>query len=374
MGIEVREVKNKRDLKRFVMFPFELYRNSRYWIPPMIKDEKATFDPISNPAYEHCQSKLWLAFDGDKVVGRIAGIIHSQEAKEEQLGRFGWIDFIDDHAVSKQLISTVEEWIKSQNLAGIHGPLGFTDMDFEGTLVEGFNEMGTIATIYNYEYYPSHFEQLGYKKAVDWIEMEGLVPDEVPYRLMRKADLIKARFGFKSLKFKKTKDLLPYGKGIFNVLNETYKNLHGFYPLTEKQIRRYISQYLSFLKPEFASVILSKEDEVVGFGISMPSFSRAFQKAGGRLFPFGFIYLLRALKKNDTADLYLMGALPKYQKFGIPVLILRDIWTEYLKVGIKKVVSNPMIEDNYHILTQWNEYQNTTRVRRKRRCYVKKIS
>lgn len=371
MGIEIREVNDKRELARFVMFPFDLYRNNQFWIPPMIKDEKSTFNPKKNPAFEHCQSKLWLAYDQDKVVGRIAGIIHNQEAKEEGLGRFGWIDFIDNSAVSGKLLAIVEEWLKSKNIKGMHGPLGFTDMDFEGTLIEGFDEMGTIATIYNYEYYASHIEQQGYKKAVDWVEMEGEVPEEIPYRLTRKSEIIKTRFGFRSLKFKKTRDLLPYGEGIFNVLNETYKGLHGFYPLSEKQIKMYISQYISYLKPEFASVILSKEDEVVGFGISMPSLTKAFQKANGRLFPFGFLYLLKALKSNDLADLYLMGVLPKYQKFGVPVLILKDVWTEYLKSGIKKVVSNPMIENNYHILTQWNEYQNTARIRRKRRCYVK---
>ena len=373
MGVEIKEVRSKGDLRKFIKFPFDLYHNNPYWIPPLIKDEKSTFDPGENPAYEHCDSRLWLAYDNGKVVGRIAAIIHKEEASKEGMGRFGWIDFIDSQEVSTKLLNVAEEWVGENNLQQIHGPLGFTDMDFEGTLVEGFNELGTIATIYNYDYYPTHLEELGYQKSVDWIEMEGPVPEEIPYRLKRKAELIQARFGFKSLRFTKTKELLPYGKGIFNVLNETYKDLHGFYPLTEKQVNNYISQYLSFLKPEFASVILSKEDEVVGFGISMPSFSRAFQKARGRLFPFGFIHLLSALRKNDVADLYLMGVLPQYQKFGVPVLILKDVWTEYLKAGIKKVVSNPMLENNYHILTQWNEYQNTARVRRRRRCYVKKI-
>jgi len=374
MGVEIKEVKDRGDLKRFVKFPFELYRNNPYWVPPMIKDELDTFSSKENPAFEHCEAKLWLALDNGEIVGRICGILHRTEIEKKKLGRFGWIDFIDDQEVSKKLINTVESWCKEKGLKGLHGPLGFTDLDFEGMLVEGFDEIGTIATIYNHSYYPRHLEALGFLKAADWVEMEATVPQEVPYRIKRKAEIIEGRFKFRSLSFKSAKDMLPYGKAIFDIINDSYKDLYGYWPLTNKQIDKYISQYLSFINPKFSSVVVNKDDEVVGFGITMPSLSRAYQKAKGRLFPFGFIHLLRALKRNSTADFYIVGILPDYQKMGIPLLFFRDIWPQLIKRGIRKVYSNPALEDNHGVLNHWMEYQDNHRVRKRRRCYVRKIA
>ncbi|MDA0197060.1 MAG: hypothetical protein O2887_18950 [Bacteroidetes bacterium] len=373
MGIEIREVKSKKDLNRFVKFPFQLYSKCPYWIPPLIKDELRTFSAKHNPAFGHCTAKLWIAYSNDEIVGRIAGIVHQKEAQKDGIGRFGWLDFMDDLAISKKLLDTVEEWIQEQGMTKMHGPLGFTDMDFEGMLIEGFKEMGTIATIYNYEYYPVHMDTLGFNKVVDWVEMEGVLPTSLPPKMVRKAEIIEARFGLRSLKFNKIKELLSFGKGIFKVLNESYANLHGFYPLTDEQISHYISQYLSYLKPEFSSVVVNSENEVVGFGIAMPSFSRAFQKAKGHLFPFGYLHLLKALRNNDLADLYLMGVSNNYQKFGVSALILKDILQAFNHAGIKKVVTNPMLENNHHILTQWNEFQGDSRIHRRRRCFVKKF-
>lgn len=373
MGLELKEVTTGKGLDRFVKFPFSLYKKSDYWIPPMISDEKETFSRKKNPAFDNCDCRLWIAEKEGKVVGRIAAIVHSIESENKKLGRFGWIDFIDDHEVSKALIEKAEDWFRSQNLTGIHGPLGFTDLDFEGMLVEGFDEIGTIATIYNYDYYPKHLESMGFEKAADWVEMEATVPQEVPYRLKRKAEIIEGRFKFKSLKFKSTKEMLPYGKDIFRVINESYKGLYGYHELTEKQINKYIKQYLSFIKPDFSSVIVNQENSVIGFGITMPSLSRAFQKARGRLFPFGFMHLLKALKRNSIADFYLVGVLPEYHKMGIPFMIMRDIWPQLIKSGITKVYSNPALDDNHGVLNHWLEYEENHRVRKRRRCYIKKI-
>ncbi|MEQ9426678.1 MAG: hypothetical protein RJQ09_19805 [Cyclobacteriaceae bacterium] len=373
MGLTIKEVSGKGDLKDFVKFPFQLYKDNPNWVPPMIKDELDTFNPKKNPSFEHCEAKMWLAVRDGKTVGRIAGIIHQTEAKEKQIGRFGWIDFVDDPEVSKLLLDTVIAWLQSNGITGIHGPLGFTDMDFEGMLVEGFDEIGTIATIYNYPYYPAHLEKLGFKKAAEWMEMEGQVPKEVPHRLKRKSEIIEARFKVRSLKFGTKNDLLKYGHEIFGVLNASYEGLYGYYKLTDKQIENYINQYFSFINPEFSSVVVNDKNTVVGFGISMPSLSKAFQKAKGQLFPFGFLHMLKALKFNKTADLYLIGVLPNYQKMGIPLLIIRDIWSALIKNGFNKVYSNPALEDNNGILNHWLEYQDIHRIRKRRRCYIKKF-
>ncbi len=373
MTLVVRVVSNKKDLRAFVRFPFDLYKQNSYWVPPMIKDEYSTFSSKENPAFEHCESRQWLVEKDGIVVGRIAAIIHQTEAMEKKLGRFGWIDFIDDEEVSEALIVEVEKWFKTKGLDGMHGPLGFTDLDFEGLLIDGFEEIGTIATIYNFPYYSVHLEKLGFKKATDWVEIEATIPQEVPHRIKRKAEIIEGRFKVKSLLFKRTKDMLPYGRAIFEVLNASYKNLYGYYALTDKQIEKYIKQYLSFIKPEFSSVIVNEEDEVVGFGITMPSLSRAFQKARGKMFPFGFIHLFNALRKNSIADFYLIGVLPNYHKFGIPLLIMRDIWPQLIKLGIRKAYMNPALEDNNSILNHWLEYQEFHRVRKRRRCYIKEI-
>lgn len=373
MGIEIREVKTKSDLKRFVKLPFKIYRDNPYWIPPLIKDELQTFSKKHNPSFGHCEAKLWLAYSNNEVVGRIAGIVHQDEALKEGVGRFGWLDFEDDVSISEKLFETVQNWLRERGVTGMHGPMGFTDMDFEGMLVEGFDEIGTIATIYNHSYYPVHLEKLGFEKAIDWFEFEGNVPDEMPYRLKRKSEIIQSRFKFKSLKLTSVKQMLKYGAAIFDVLNKSYVDLYGFYPLNKEQIANYTKQYLSFIKPEFSSVIVNAKEEVIGFGITMPSLSKAFQKARGSLFPFGFIHILRALKKNTVADLYLVGVLPEYQKMGVSLLIMRDIWEQMMNHGIRTVYSNPALENNNGVLNHWKEYEDLHRIRKIRRCYIKKI-
>ncbi len=372
---KIKKVESKKDLKVFIKFPFSLYQDNPNWVPPLLMDELTVLNPKKNPAFEHCEASLWLALDqNEQVVGRVAGIVHNHEAEREKLVRFGWIDFIDDQSVSKLLLDTVAEWGKSRGLKGIHGPMGFTDMDFEGMLVEGFDTPGTIATIYNYPYYKDHLEALGFAKSTDWVELKSEVPVEAPQRVIRRGDIVESRFKFKSLKFKNKGEAKKYGKELFEVLNKAYAQLYGFQQLTDKQIQFYIAQYLGFVVTDLLSIVTNNEGKVIGFAITMPSFTRAFQKARGNLLPFGFIHILKALRKNDTADMYLIGVLPEYQKFGVTAIIFRDLLQAFIKRGIKTAITNQMLEENQNVLTQFNEFQESSEIYKRRRCYKKNIA
>lgn len=374
MSIQIKEVVTKQDLKQFIKFPFNLYSKNKYWIPPLIGEEQKNFSKEKNPAFEFCESCLWIAQSDHKVVGRIAGIINKRynEKIGKNVARFGYVDFIDDEEVSLKLFSTAESWARAKGCSSIHGPLGFTDMDPEGMLVEGFEEYGTIATIYNFPYYPMHAEKHGYQKDIDWIEYELLTPKSIPDKVEKLAQAVAERYNLKVLEVKNQKQLLPYAHEIFHVLNSAYENIYGFVQLTEKQIDLYVKQYFGFIKPGFVPVILNNKNEVVGFGITMPSLSLAFQKAKGRLFPFGFIHLLRAVKKNDRADLYLTGVRPDYQDKGVNAMLMYEVTKVFINQKIIWVESNPELETNMKVRAQWRFYEG--RQHKRRRCYIKNLS
>jgi len=371
MTLDIREVTSQKDLRDFIRFPFSLYKDNPYWIPQLTRDEFELFNPKKNPALSLCETKQWLAVRDGKIIGRIAGIINRNEAESERLARFGWIDFMDEKEIADQLLLAVESWAKEKGLTGLHGPLGFSDMDPEGMLVEGFDSPATIATIYNYEYYPTYLESLGYEKAVDWVEGRGSVPPEPSKRLVRTAQLVESRFKIQTLKIKSRKHAATRGREMFNILNKSYENLYGFHPLTNEQIDYYIKQYLGFVLPDLMSMIVNEADELVGFAVAMPSLASAFKKANGKLFPFGFYHILRGLKTSKTADLYLIGVLPEYQKMGVTALIFRDLIRAFNKRGITKAITNQMLEENQHILTQFNDYQENGEMYKRRRCYIK---
>ncbi|MEQ6120396.1 GNAT family N-acetyltransferase [Reichenbachiella sp. MALMAid0571] len=370
---QIKKVISKSDLKEFVKFPFRLYKNDPNWVPPLVRDELAALDPRKNPSFKHCDTSFWLAYMGEEVVGRIAGIIHTQEAKEKQMARFGWIDFIDDHEVSKLLLDTVESWALERNMKGVHGPMGFTDMDFEGMLIEGFDEVSTIATIYNYPYYNDHLLAHRFEKSTDWVEIESEIPEQGLQKLERTAKLVSSRFKLRTVEFKNTREMRPYGRKMFDALNESYADLYGFHPLSKEEIDNYLKQYFSFLIPGFVAIVVDEEDNVVAFGITMPSLSEAFQKAKGKLFPFGFIHILKALKKNTIADLYLVGVLPKYHNMGVTAMIINHVYKGFRKWGIKKIYTNPILESNKGLLNHIGMFAAKNRIRKKRRCYAKKI-
>ncbi len=358
-------------MKNFISFPYKLYKGNKYWIPQLNNDEMNLFIPGKNPAFEFCESKQWLAYKNEEVVGRIAGIINHRfiEKWQDKLCRFGWIDFIDDESVSKALLDTVENWAKEKGLNAVHGPLGFTDLDPEGMLIEGFDEKSTIATIYNYPYYPEHITKLGYDKDADWMEFEITIPEKVPDKIERIAQIVQKKNKLRTLHANKIKELRPYFYDVFEVLNNSYKELYGFIPLSEKQITHYIKQYISFANPNYISIILDENDKVAAFGLTFPSLSKAFQKARGRLFPLGFIHILKALKQTELIDLYLIAVRPDLQNKGVNSLLFRELINIYIKYNFIKAETNPELESNTKVQVQWKFFDR--RQHKRRRCYIK---
>ncbi|MBC6425748.1 MAG: hypothetical protein GDA51_04620 [Ekhidna sp.] len=364
MSLQIEEVSSKKDLKRFIKFPFQLYKGSAAYVPPLIEFEMNTLLKEKNPSFENADARYWVVIKDGKIVGRIAAIVLDHELKEKQLARFGWIDFIDDYNVSSLLLDTAKEWIENRGANAIHGPMGFTDLDFEGALTEGFDELATQATIYNYPYYIDHYKEWGMEASVSWTEMRGGVPKEVPRRVKRAASIVTGRFKLSVKKFKKTKDLLKYANGVFEVLNASYANLYGYHALTPKQIDYYIDQYFSFVRREYICIVVNEDDKVIGFGISLPSLSTAFQKAKGSLFPFGFIHVLRSFLWGKHIDLFLIGILPEYQKMGAIALIIDDLCSTYIKKGANCVSNGPALDDNHAILNSWREFNLEPKIKR----------
>lgn len=372
--MQIIEINSKKDLKKFAKFPIKFYKGNKYYVPPILMDEIGTFLPEKNPAFDYCRAKFWLVIDDGKIVGRIAGIINDRyiEKWKNKYARFGWVDFIDNEEVSGLLFKTVEDWAKSEGMEKIHGPLGFTDMDYEGMLIEGFEELGTLATIYNYPYYPVHLEKHGYRKDIDWVEFEIKVPEKVPEIAEKISRLIQGRKKVRVFQAKKVKDLLPYAHGLFKVLNDAFSGLYGFVELTPKQIDKYVKQYFSFIRPEYIKLLLDEKDEVAGFLIAMPSLSRALQKSKGKLFPFGFIHLLRAMKKNNYIDLYLGAIRPDLQGKGADALLITEITRTAIKNKIISAESNIELESNYLVQSHWKHFEH--RQHKRRRCYIKKLT
>jgi len=371
--IEIKEVKSKSDLNKFIAFPDKLYKGNKYRVPQLHNFEKSTLSKKTNPAFEFCEAHYWLAYKDGEIVGRIAGILNNKSNKiwKENYVRFGWIDFIDDKEVSSALIKTVEDWALSLNAEAVHGPLGFTDMDLEGMLVEGFNEIGTQATLYNYTYYPIHLESFGYSKDVDWIQHEITIPKVVPERLKRINDLVMKKYNLHILDAKNSKDVLPYAKKMFNTLNEAFHHLYGYVPLTEKQIEKYTKDYFSIIDTKYVCFVLNEEDDVVGFGITILSLSKALQKAKGKLFPLGFIHILKALKKNDTVDMLLQGVKPDYIKKGVVAVFYNKLMQAYIDNGVKTAITSHILEGNVDSHQMFDAYQ--TRQHLRRRVYIRHI-
>ncbi len=373
MAITIREIKSKKELKDFVKFNIKLYEGCPYHVPSLISDEIMTLSKEKNPAFEFCEAKYFLAYIDNQIVGRIAGIINhrANEHWKEKNVRFGFIDFIDDEHVSSALFNAVENWGKAKGMNAIHGPLGFTDLDHEGLLIEGFDQLGTMATNYSYPYYKSHFEKLGFAKDQDWHEFKITVPKEVPEKYARISQIVLKKYGLKILKFKKTKEIWPYAQKIFQLMNEAYRPLYGYSELSPQQIEYYIKMYIPMLSLDLVPIIVREADDaVIGVGITLPSLSKALQEAKGQLFPLGWAHLLKALYgKNDTVDLYIIGVLPEYQNKGINALIFNDLIPIYNKRGFIYAESNPELELNTKVQSQWEDYDVTHH--KTRRAFIK---
>lgn len=374
MNVEIKKVEKNSELRKFITFPEKLYKNHPLWVPALLSDELNTLKKTKNPAFEFCEADYFLAYRGKEIVGRVAVIINHKANKDwnEVTVRFGWIDFIDDYEVSEALIDTVAKWGKAKGATRIKGPLGFSDMDKEGLMVDGFDKIQSITCIYNYPYYVVHLERLGFVKDIDWTQQILGVPELSPDTL-RYAELIEKRYGFHIFKAKNNKELEAKGEEIFNVLNDAWKgsSLYEFTRLSEAQIKAYVKQYLPMVNKDFICLVMNKEEKVVGFSICVPSLSYAMRKAKGRLFPFGFIHLLKALRKNDLLEAYMIGTLPEYQGKGVAILIFKHIHENAIKYGMKKMITNPQMETNRKVQSLWDSYEHEHYVRR--RSYTKGI-
>ena len=374
--LEVKQIPLKKsELRKFTNFQIKLYDGNPYYVPPLVSDEVQTLTPALNPASDFCEHACFMAFRDGKPVGRIAAIINHQVNNDykQKNARFGFIDFINDFEVSEVLLRTAEDWARSKGMKKIIGPLGFTDLDQEGMLVEGFEELSTMATIYNYPYYPEHLERLGYKKESDWVEFLMEVPEAIPDKYNRIADIVKRKYKLRVLKYTSRKRIKnEYGKALFHLINDAYKDLYQYSRLSERQIDHYISVYLNLLNLELVTLVVDENDSLVGVGISMPSMSRALQKSKGKFLPLGWYHLLKGLKgKNDRVDLLLVGVKPEYQNKGVNALLFQDLIPYYIKNGFKYAESNPEMETNAKVQSQW-EYFNH-RQHRRRRCYYKNL-
>lgn len=376
MAIEIREIQPTRgNLKKFIKFGINLYKGNNCFVPPLVMDEIGTLDPKQNPATEFCDSVLYMAYRDGKPVGRIAGIINkaANERWNESNVRFGFVDFIDDNEVVDALFKAVEDWGRSKGLKQIVGPLGFTDMDPEGMLIEGFDEEGTMATIYNYPYYQTQVERLGFEKEADWIEFRVTVPDQIPEKMVRVCEIVKKKTGVRNIRCSSKKELVEkYGRAIFELINEAYVNLYGFVPLSERQIDHYIKMYIPVLRLEDISLIVDANDVLVGVGISIPSLSKALIKSRGKLFPTGWIHLLKALRsKNDVVDLMLVAVKPEYQSRGVNSLLFNDLIPYFQRVKYKFAETNVELETNQKVTSQWQYFDY--RQHKRRRAYKKPL-
>jgi len=372
--IEIREVKTIKELKRFIQFEFDLYKDNKYWVPPLFSDELNTLRKDINPAFEICDAVYYTAWINNKMVGRIAGIIQHNYIKKwgNKYARFGWFDFIEDFDVAKALFDEVTKWAKSKGMVGLNGPLGFSDLDYEGLLIEGFNELNTMATLYNYPYYVDYYERLGLKKDADWVEFEVKVPDSIPEKAEKLSRIVKERFQLHVKDITNISEVVnKYGREVFEVIEKAYKNLYGVTELTERQIQYYIKSYFSFLSPKFVKLVFNKDDKIVGMVVGIPSLNRALQKAKGKLFPFGFIHLLLALKKPKYLDLLLGAVLPEYQGKGVDALMMTELTRSAMESGIISAESNPELEVNEKVQGHWKYFE--ARQHKRRRAYLKLI-
>ena len=375
--IEIREVTTTKELKQFVQFYYDLYRGNDCAVPFLYFDEMATLRSDKNPSFECCESAYFLAYKDGKIVGRVAAIINrrANERWDCHQVHFGWFDFIDDLEVSTALLKAVEDWGKARGMVEIAGPLGFIDTDREGMLVEGFDQLSTMYVNYNYPYYPQHMERMaGFKKDNDYVECKVKVPEEVPMKFAKVTEMVRRRYGLKVHKFTR-KELIDegYGRKVFDLLNATYKDLYGFSQLSDKQIDKLVNDYIKIADLNLVTAIMDG-DEMVGFGITFPSFSRALQKTrDGRLFPMGWWQVLKILKwhKTPIVDLLLIGVLPEYRAKGANGLIFDDLIRQFQAYGFEWAETGPMMETNEGVLSQWQYLEAT--IHRRHRCYRKHL-
>jgi len=374
MNVTIKEVTSRKELRQFVHYPNELYKDCRWYVPTLEKGDLDTLNPKKNHAFEFCEGRYWLAFDekGD-IVGRIAGIINRQynQKTATDYARFGYLDFIDDDTVVDALLDTVETWAREKGMKVMNGPLGFLEFDASGVLVAGFDELPTAYGKYNYPYYERQLLRRGYVKDADWVEYSIVMPDNVTEWFSRTASMVARRYNLHQADISTKKKMVSYFPQCAKVLNETHANLHGFSELSWGQVEDLIDQFVPNLNLDFVSIILDEKEEVVAFGISMPSLSKAMQKCKGKLFPFGFRHIYHALKHNDTLDLLLIGIAKEYQGKGLNAMIFDKVAPAIQSYGIKYLETTRELEENTNVQNMWNRFVN--RLHKRARCYKKEL-
>ncbi len=376
MALEIRKIGTKCELKKFIQFANDLYADCPYYCPPLFFDEMNCFDPKHNPALEVSEYQLWMAYRDNKPVGRIAGIIN-RKANEKwgyKHARFGWFDFIDDLEVSKALLDTVAAWGKERGMDAINGPVGFTDFDHEGLLLEGYEYLAPMASLYNYPYYVRHFEAYGLTKEADWIEIQVYPPKTVPERLDRIANIVKERSHVRVDKVKNSRELVrKYGIEYMDVIDEAYQKLYNFQPMTIAQKNYYKNMYFPILNFDFVTIVVNEKDEIVGVGLGMPDISNALRKCGGKLFPFGWYHILKALKAKqiDTFNLLLIAVRPDYQNTGVNALFFQDQIPLMAKYGMKRLETTSILETNTKNIANFTQFDH--KQHKRRRAYIKTI-
>lgn len=373
MTVEIKKVSNKAELKKFIRFNYEFYKDNPYSVPDLYDDMLNTFSPQKNAAFEFCEADYFLAMRDGKIVGRVAAIINhrANETWNKKVVRFGWIDFVDDLDVSRALIDTVKQWGRERGMNEIEGPLGFTDMDAEGMLIDGFDQLSTMATIYNYPYYPEHMNLLGLERSADWVEMKVYIPDAIPEKHKRISAIIAQKYKLHIRKITSRKGIKETGiaHDIFRLINKAYTPLFNYSQMTERQIDQYVNMYVPVLDLRMVSIVENEQNEIVAVGISMASLSEALQKAKGKLLPFGWFHLLKALKwkRPKMLDLLLVAVRPDYQGKGVNALLFTDLIPVYQELGFEYAETNPELEMNDKVQNQWQYFK--TEQHKRRRCF-----
>ncbi len=369
--ILLKEVVSAKDYKHFVDFPYKLYKDNSYWIPPIKKEEVKILKPETNPAFKFCVAKFWTAWNDNKCVGRIGAIINHDYNKKigKKIGRFSRVEFIDDQEVSAKMFETAEKWLKEKGMEAVHGPLGFTNFDNQGLLIEGFDYLPSIASVMHFPYYQKHIEDLNYRKEIDWVEFR-LKIEAVPEKAVRLAEIIKKRNNLEVIHFKDKNDFQTYLKDVFHLLNKAFSELPFVTEFSDEMIDFSAKKYIQVLAPKYVKVI-KKDGKMVAFIIGLPSLSKAMQKANGSMFPFGFYHILQALKHPDDMDLLLTGVDPHYQKLGLPAILINELQKAMIENGVKYVETTGMFETNMKGATHWKNYDHIQHKRR--RCFIKDL-
>ncbi len=374
MNITVKEITSKKDLRKWIEFPNSLYKDNEYYVPFLATDEEETFTRDKNPAYAFCETKLFLAYKSGEIVGRIAGLINHAYNKKwgKNAIRFTRFDFIDDYEVSKALFDRVIAWGKENGLTEIMGPIGFTDMDHEGMLVEGFEEFNMSITFYNHPYYLDHMERLGLSKDIDWIEYRIRVPEALDQRFERITNRLIERNGYQVVTYNDRKVLYNDALEAFKVIDIAFSKLYGTVPLTPEVIKHAIDGYVPLVNLDYICSIKDKEGNIIGFGVLVPSIAKALKKSDGKILPFGIFRLLRALKgKNDTLEMFFVAVKPEYQSLGVPAILISTLVPKIIENGVKYCETGPMLETNTAVHSMWRHFEK--RQHRRRRCYIKEI-